>query len=174
MKQGRTLFWKFNWCEYRLSYDCLRGGVVPYGYDPLSNEYYYLLAIDEKSGQYTDFGGGIKKYEIPYLGALRELSEESIMLYSDLVINPIDVVVFNESVFTIFVYDRRVRIDPNFRDDIVKEFDNRRSTLYNNPIYPRTWFENSSIRWITYDELVDLDPTCVYDPFYELTRIYVS
>jgi hypothetical protein len=169
-----TYFWNFDWYNYRMvewtgTFKALRGGVIPYGYVPDEGMYYYLLAIDRRSRQYTDLGGGIKKYEIPYQGALRELAEESIMLYSDAVPNPYDIVVAVGNTFDIFVYDARVERYPNFRNDIVREFSIRKHEKV-----PSTWLENSGITWLSYTQLISLSPDVVFTPTYNTLQVYIS
>jgi len=52
----------------------IRGSIIPYTY--YKNDIYFLLGIDRKTNEYSDFGGGIKKKESLYNGTLRELEEE--------------------------------------------------------------------------------------------------
>ena len=59
-----------------------RAGVIPYTIDKTGN-LHFLLGIDKKTRELTDFGGGIKKYETVVEGALRELHEESCHIFID-------------------------------------------------------------------------------------------
>lgn len=52
-----------------------RSAVVPYILD--EDQLFFLFAIDTKSGDYTDMGGGVKGDEYPLSGAVREFKEES-------------------------------------------------------------------------------------------------
>lgn len=57
-----------------------RAAAVPYVNDRGSLK--FLLAIDRKSKELGDLGGGVKKYEFSLCGALRELKEESRNLFT--------------------------------------------------------------------------------------------
>lgn len=52
-----------------------RCGILPYII--LNEKYYICFGKDHKSGDYTDFGGGVHKGEEPLQCAIREFSEES-------------------------------------------------------------------------------------------------
>jgi len=53
----------------------LRAGIIPY--IKKDNDIYFLMGIDTKTGEYSDFGGGVKMYENALSAALRECREES-------------------------------------------------------------------------------------------------
>jgi len=53
----------------------IRGAIIPY--TKKQDEIYVLMAIDRKTRELSDFGGGIKKNESVFDGTLRELKEES-------------------------------------------------------------------------------------------------
>jgi 8-oxo-dGTP pyrophosphatase MutT (NUDIX family) len=53
----------------------LRSGIIPY--IKRNDDIYFLLGIDTKTGEYSDFGGGVKMYENALSAALRECREES-------------------------------------------------------------------------------------------------
>ncbi len=52
-----------------------RAAVVPYVI--MEGEIFFLLGQDHQSGDITDLGGGVKKYESTLAAALREFEEES-------------------------------------------------------------------------------------------------
>lgn len=54
----------------------IRSGAIIYTHDD-NGETLFCLGIDTKSGNITDFGGGVKKEETTVEGGLRELDEES-------------------------------------------------------------------------------------------------
>lgn len=57
-----------------------RAAIVPYTAVELKNgemEMQFLLGVHADSGDLSDFGGGIKKYEFDVTGGIRELHEES-------------------------------------------------------------------------------------------------
>jgi len=57
-----------------------RSGIIPY-YVNKNKTIIFLLAIDRKSGDYTDFGGGVKQVETALLGAKREFVQETDGIY---------------------------------------------------------------------------------------------
>ena len=58
-----------------------RSGVIPYYLDPKTKKIIFLLAIDRRSGDYTDFGGGVKQTETALSGAKREFLQETNGIY---------------------------------------------------------------------------------------------
>jgi len=52
-----------------------RASVIPYMV--IDDQIFFLLGKDQKTGEITDLGGGVKKYESALAGALREFTEES-------------------------------------------------------------------------------------------------
>jgi 8-oxo-dGTP pyrophosphatase MutT (NUDIX family) len=58
-----------------------RASAVPYTiYD---NQLYFLFGKDKKSGDITDFGGGVKKHEYSLSAGLREFHEETNEIFMD-------------------------------------------------------------------------------------------
>lgn len=119
-----------------------RGGVIPYTL--YNGQIYFCLGKDRQSGDLTDFGGGIKKYEGRVSGALREFREESLNVFSQcdkLDIN--DQLVFYSKKMLIILM--KCDIDPieisNFFENKVK-----------NEVNP----EIEDIVWISKDELLNL------------------
>lgn len=53
----------------------LRAGIIPY--IKHNNDIYFMMGIDTKTGEYSDFGGGVKMYENALSAAMRECKEES-------------------------------------------------------------------------------------------------
>ena len=68
--------------SYLAQTQTLRAAVIPYIL--LDNELYFLLGQDSQSGDLTDFGGGVKKYESTLAAALREFDEESDEIFGPL------------------------------------------------------------------------------------------
>jgi len=65
-----------------------RSAIVPYTIFPLENggwQLYFLLGIHADSGDVTDFGGGVKKYEYDLVGGLREFFEESKGIFKNVI-----------------------------------------------------------------------------------------
>lgn len=65
-----------------------RAGVIVY--TMYEGRLYFLLGVDRKSGEYTDFGGGCKNGETLQQGAWREFHEESCGIFSILAENCLD------------------------------------------------------------------------------------
>lgn len=82
-----------------------RAAVIPY--TRKKGKLYFLLGQDKKSGDITDLGGGVKKFESTLAAALRELSEESINILGNL--NPNDIKItrsialLNKNMGTLFI-----------------------------------------------------------------------
>lgn len=57
----------------------IRGGVVPFG--RRDGKVYFFMGLDDISGDYSDFGGGIKSRENELDAAFRELEEESLGVF---------------------------------------------------------------------------------------------
>ena len=65
----------------------IRAAVVPYTVKKDANglpRIFFMFAIDKKTGDITDFGGGVKKYESSLVAGLREFREESNEIFDDL------------------------------------------------------------------------------------------
>lgn len=58
-----------------------RAGVIPYTIH--NTKLYYLLGVDRKFNEYTDFGGGCKTEETLLEGAWREFNEESCNIFCE-------------------------------------------------------------------------------------------
>lgn len=61
---------------------CIRAGMIPYIKRP--DGIYFLMGVDMKTKEFSDFGGGIKNNETPIQAALRELHEETRQLLTDI------------------------------------------------------------------------------------------
>ena len=61
----------------RLQPNIHRSGVIVYSYDETTKKTYFYMGIDSKSGDITDFGGGVRSHENFVNAGLRELHEES-------------------------------------------------------------------------------------------------
>jgi len=80
------LFISWNFQERMLLTDCdftkivpednalLRSGVIPYV--KRDGKVYFLLGVDAKTGEWSDFGGGVKANENALFGGIRECYEE--------------------------------------------------------------------------------------------------
>lgn len=62
-----------------------RCGVLPYVVH--EGRVWFLWAVDKKTGELTDFGGGIKEWETALEGGLREYREESRGVFSQISLN---------------------------------------------------------------------------------------
>lgn len=60
-----------------------RAGVIPYIYDKGTDELFFLLGLDKKAKELTDFGGGVKNGETALMAACREFQEESRSLFDE-------------------------------------------------------------------------------------------
>lgn len=60
----------------------VRSGVIPYRV--VNDKLEFLFGRDTKYHEYTDFGGGIKRYEYALNGGLREFKEESSNIFGNI------------------------------------------------------------------------------------------
>jgi hypothetical protein len=120
-----------------------RSGVIVYTIH--NNNIYFGMGVDTKTGELTDFGGGVKyKYDINAVnGGLREFSEESLLVFGALNINDIkySTVVYDNNVMLIFIF-------MNLNINYVTSLFRRRVKYFNNP-------EIIDINWLTVDEFLD-------------------
>jgi hypothetical protein len=55
-----------------------RAGIIPFTVHPVTNKMWFCLSRDSKTKELGDFGGGVKCYETPIKGAIREFNEETL------------------------------------------------------------------------------------------------
>ena len=55
-----------------------RAGIIPFTIQPISKKLWFCLSRDSKTKELGDFGGGVKCYETPIKGAVREFKEETL------------------------------------------------------------------------------------------------
>ena len=121
-----------NWEKIRPQ----RGGVIPYCIK--DGEVYFGMGIDTKTGDMTDFGGGIryKKDGDAITGSLREFMEESLCIFgaydSQSVQN--NVVVYTDTMMIIFLH-----FDVNME---------RINEIFDSRVRISKYFEISSLIWI--------------------------
>ena len=121
-----------NWDKTRPQ----RGGVIPYTVK--DGEVYFGMGIDTKTGDLTDFGGGIryKKDGDAITGSLREFMEESLCIFgaydSHAVQN--NVVVYTDTMMIIFLH-----FDVNME---------RINEIFDSRVRISKYFEISSLIWI--------------------------
>jgi len=149
-----------------------RSGVIVY--TVYKNNTYFILGIDTKSGDITDFGGGVSfKREDVITGGLRELAEESLGIFGIISKDEIKncLAVYDEDNIIIFI---RIDIDINSK---YNEF-TKRIKCVNNPevkdikFYRKKdfidLFEGNFIGHIMYDRIRNL--LCTAKNKYEFLR----
>lgn len=122
----------------------LRSGIIPYV--KRGGEIYFLMGVHSETGDYSDFGGGVKKYENALSAALRECKEESrgIIDFSDL------------GVIRMAIIERKRRQNVCIMFSEIKTpgfFENARSNF--KKIKPRYNEELSDLVWIKSSDMVD-------------------
>jgi len=88
-----------------------RSGVIIYTVQ--SNKTYFILGLDTKSGDITDFGGGVSlKKETVLSGGLRELEEESLGIFGQISVDEINncLAIYDNENIIMFI---RLNIDIN-------------------------------------------------------------
>lgn len=86
-----------------------RASIVPYCIKE-NGEVKFVFAVDSKYGDITDLGGGVRKYESAFTGAIREFTEESHCIFGEIQMNNIDhsLSLIHSNMATIFVrYDEK-------------------------------------------------------------------
>jgi hypothetical protein len=86
----------------------MRAGIIPYTVK--HNMFYFLMGVDRRTRELTDFGGGVKINESLIDGALRELHEESCEIFvntitKDLLIKSPVLINKNSAIFFVCIDD---------------------------------------------------------------------
>ena len=127
----------------------IRAAVVPYiirpdknGHDSLD----FLFARDKKTGEITDFGGGVKQYEFSLNAGLREFREESDEIFGTLYDK------INDYGLSIaLVYNRMsvlfIPLSSEWYDIVPTMFQEKRKS-YNSKTRKRSHDEVSELLWI--------------------------
>lgn len=81
-----------------------RSAIIPY-YLSEDGDVIFFLGVDSVSGDVCDMGGGVKKYETPITGALREFNEESRGIFGDVSVSKLEssLCIFNKTMCTILI-----------------------------------------------------------------------
>lgn len=84
--------------------DCTRtrAGIIPYIYK--NNQIYFLLGIDKRTKEYSDFGGGVKIGESLISAGLRELYEETKKLISEKDLKEIKISIYDRHNATCIIF----------------------------------------------------------------------
>ena len=72
---------------------CKRGGIIPY--IKKDGEIYFLMGVDSKTRELSEFGGGITKNESILIGSIREFMEESKEIISPSSLKPVSCAIFD-------------------------------------------------------------------------------
>ena len=125
-----------------------RAGVILY--TKVDGEYFFAMGVDTRSGEYTDFGGGISYKEGAdknvIMGALREFDEETLGIFGSVDYDQVrdSLVLYNHFNLIIFKY---IHALPS---DVVSAF--RMQYNINVVKYPTVIPEVSSIVWFNQAE----------------------
>lgn len=118
-----------------------RSGIIPYFIDN-NNTKSFILGIDNKYMEYTDFGGGKKLNENVIQTALRELNEECLGIFNQQINIQNSIVVEQQGLFIFFV-----KITGNFIE-YNNNFESRKKYFKNREIY--------KLSLLSFDDLVSL------------------
>lgn len=157
-----------------------RGGVVPYMRTPTGG--LYIFPVDYRTGDVTDFGGGINARETMVNGAMREFQEESYGIF-----NPYIVSFFPEA---LLLYERHDNTNPSpgrnrptedmilifvevqVRDDYPELFQKAMTNYHQ--MRPMEPMENSRLVVITGQELEDKLRTVFWDKVGNFLLTYIE
>lgn len=136
-----------------------RSAVVPYIFD--EGVLFFLFAIDTKSSDYTDMGGGIKGDEYPLSGAVREFKEESNAVFPPEMYSvnlfvklPMAICDKTSSIF--------YPIEKGWLEDAPRLFNEQRKKMKGaNQKLNKGYDEVSGLKWFSEKELLEL---CIADP----------
>ena len=124
-----------------------RAAVIPY--IVMNDSIYFLLGIDDSSGDITDFGGGVKQYEYALSAAIREFKEESDEIFGTLY-NDI-----NRFSTNIALLDRRmsvifVPIDIKWYNTARQIFKEKNMNSINNEVSDIIWVNEDQFRQMAF------------------------
>lgn len=146
-------------------HDIHRAGIIPY--IRLDNgNVWYCLGIDDKSGDLSDFGGGVEKRDKGnyQLTAIREFDEETLGVFGTLSIRDIynSYVIFYAHTAIIFL---RINLDIESFKYYQEEFKLRRDGLHKQT-------EMRDIAWISNDHI--LSRPRIYDKIHKQLRFFCN
>ena len=130
-----------------------RAGVIPYTIR--DQRLYFLLGIDRRTRELTDFGGGVKITETMVKGALREFDEESCKMFGNSIteehLTESPAVTNHDRNIAIFF----VNIDSKWLDDAEIEFVNKQKELgdmkKHNELIGVKWVSQENFRLIAFN-----------------------
>ncbi len=127
-----------------------RAAVIPYVM--IEGSLRFLLGVDNATKDITDIGGGVKRHEVSLSGAERELEEEAIGIFDNVLSNPVTMYK------SIAVYDEKsnlssifMPVDKDLIYTIEHTFDERKS-LSTKKIH----HEMDRLLWVDEEEMHDL------------------
>jgi len=140
---------------------CYRAGVIPF--TTINGKVYFLLAVDFKTGDLSDFGGGCKKNESLISAAVRELNEESYGIFR----NVSEQVLYNS--FAIVNHKRNIAV---FFMYIDSEWLTKAKEEYLIAILKNSdKFETKDIKWVSEDDFKNL----IYSAYVNCkNKVYLS
>jgi len=109
---------------------------------------YFLVAIDKKSGDITDLGGGVKKNECSLIAALREFKEESKEIFED-IYDQINNLSTNLALVCNQMSVLFVPLEERWFELASQKFNS-------NKINKKTYNEVSELLWVDQDEFLDI------------------
>lgn len=125
-----------------------RCGVIPY--TVVNNIVYFLCAIDTKTGDYCDFGGGVKRTETAIEGGIREFREESISIFEE------DVYSANTYINTAAIDDDRREMSIIFLPLQSEWFDTCGKLFNEAKKRSKEPLEVSDVEWLKEDEFYEI------------------
>lgn len=127
-----------------------RAAVLPYTLKEVNGEkkLYFLVAIDSKSGDITDLGGGVKKYECSLTAAMREFREETNEIFGD-IYHQINIMSTNIAIIHNKMSVLFIPFDEKWVETTSQIFKNKKS-------YKKSYNEVSELLWVSEDKFKEL------------------
>lgn len=127
-----------------------RASVLPYTIrreiknGKIQTKIYFLLAVDSKSKDFTDLGGGVKKTEYSLIAALREFKEESNEIFGE-VYDQINNMSTNIAIISNQMSVLCIPLDEVWFDIAVKKFnDTHTNKKTHNEVSELIWIDQNS------------------------------
>lgn len=138
-----------------------RAGVIPFTIK--NGVIYFLVGIDNKTGEMTDFGGGVKNHETFVTCAVRELAEESCEIFTNIITEK----VLENSFAIVDKNSTNVIFFPFINNEYLDKAPVHFKIAHNKLSHMKKYNELVAVRWLKEDCFIDIAychyPNCMWD-----------